>query len=92
MQQPPAPRPGLARYRIPASDIDALARGRVPLGTGRRLSDTERGRRMLMLRAVADTARDGAADLRSPLLPMRHALGALVRVEQIRPDVVRDML
>ncbi|MGR6999072.1 aKG-HExxH-type peptide beta-hydroxylase [Yinghuangia aomiensis] len=47
---------------------------------------------MLMLRAVADTARDGAADLRSPLLPMRHALGALVRVEQIRPDVVRDML
>lgn len=92
MQQPPAPRPGLARYRIPASDIDALARGRVPLGTGRRLSDTERGRRMLMLRAVADTARDGAADLRSPLLPMRHALGVLVRVEQIRPDVVRDML
>ncbi|WP_245697187.1 HEXXH motif domain-containing protein [Streptomyces phaeochromogenes] len=52
----------------------------------------ERSRRMLMVRAVAETARECAVDAGPALPSLRIALDLLLRAEQARPDVVVDLL
>ncbi|MET7737607.1 HEXXH motif domain-containing protein [Streptomyces sp. NPDC005402] len=79
----------LGRHRTPTSDLDDLAVGRVRPGTARRLWAVERSRRMLMLRAVVESARQPLAG--TPL-PPEAALEMLLRVEEARPDVVADLL
>lgn len=79
----------LGRHRTPAADLDALAAGRLTPGTVGRLWAAERSRRMLMVRAVAESAR---GPLRGTPLPPDSALDLLLRVDRERPDVVVDLL
>ncbi|MEU5702687.1 HEXXH motif domain-containing protein [Streptomyces aurantiacus] len=93
MFEPPSgTRTTLGRHHTPASDVDALAAGRLTAGTAHRIRAVERGRRMLMVRAVVETARECAVDAGPPLPSMDIALDLLLRVEQARPDVVVDLL
>ncbi|MGW0332492.1 aKG-HExxH-type peptide beta-hydroxylase [Streptomyces sp. NPDC003011] len=82
----------LVRHRTPSSDLDELAEGRMPPATAQRVRAVERGRRMLMLRAVVEAAQEAPADSASPLSPVATALDLLVRSEHVRPDVVADLL
>ncbi|MFF9622535.1 HEXXH motif domain-containing protein [Streptomyces griseosporeus] len=79
----------LGRHRTPASDLDELAAGHLAPAAARRLWAVERGRRMLMLRAVVDAARP--ACVQAPLTP-DPALELLLRAERRRPDVVAGLL
>ncbi|MGW1209993.1 aKG-HExxH-type peptide beta-hydroxylase [Streptomyces sp. NPDC002499] len=89
---PSGTRTTLGRHRTPASDVDALAAGRLTPGTAHRIRAVERGRRMLMVRAVTETARERGVDAGPALPPLRTALDLLLRVERHRPDVVVDLL
>ncbi|WP_405621077.1 HEXXH motif domain-containing protein [Streptomyces sp. NBC_00076] len=92
---PPSPSDAdvmLVRHHTPASDLDELAKGHMPPATARRIRAVERGRRMLMVRAVVEAARETQADTASPLSPLETALDLLMRCERIRPDVVADLL
>lgn len=81
-----------ARHRVPLSDLDDLAVGRMAPATAGRIRAVERGRRMLMLRAVVEAARAAHDGTVSPLSPPATALDLLMRVERDRPDVVADLL
>ncbi|GAA0667728.1 HEXXH motif domain-containing protein [Streptomyces thermocarboxydovorans] len=80
------------RHRVPLSDLDDLAAGRMSPATAGRMRAVERGRRMLMLRAVVEAARDAGAERGSPLSPLTTPLDLLMRVERDHPDVVADLL
>ncbi|MCT7356180.1 HEXXH motif-containing putative peptide modification protein [Streptomyces sp. 15-116A] len=80
------------RHRLPLSDLDDLAVGRMAPATAGRIRAVERGRRMLMLRAVVESARTAGADTGSPLSPLTTPLDLLLRVERDHPDVVSGLL
>ncbi|MFI9820937.1 aKG-HExxH-type peptide beta-hydroxylase [Streptomyces sp. NPDC052013] len=80
------------RHRVPLSDLDDLAVGRMAPATAGRMRAAERGRRMLMLRAVVEAAQAAPAGSGSPLSPLTTPLDLLMRVERDHPDVVADLL
>ncbi|MFJ7212572.1 HEXXH motif domain-containing protein [Amycolatopsis sp. NPDC098790] len=88
--QPDHSVPALTRHHLSWSDFDALASGTAGPEAIRRLREAERSRRLLLIRAIIDTAKSAA--MFRPLASPESAWELMVRAQHANADSVEQIL